>query len=188
MRVAITSVILAITLALVFSLPALAGEAVSRSITMTGLDEISITLDKTQWPLGNVASNTEYYTSPPIEWCTLTVEGNRNVNTFIVGEDAEWVDRPNDYKWTLSDDGSNGEHIYGLWFRISHDTTRGPRGDGYVPITKTPSEFWPYSGGSGSSLAPGDTKRFGLRLLTPTYFYSGRQMQTQITISAVAAQ
>jgi hypothetical protein len=153
---------------------------------MTGLDEISITLDKTQWPLGTVASNTEYKTTPPIEWCTLNVTGNRNVNTFIVGKDAEWVDNPGDYKWTLSNDGSNGEHTYGLWFRISGDTTRGPLGNGYVPITKTSSEFWPYPG-RGTSLAPGDTRKFGLRLLTPTYFVGGRQMQTQITISAVAA-
>ncbi|MGB6873738.1 MAG: hypothetical protein WBE46_06345 [Dehalococcoidia bacterium] len=75
--------------------------------------------------------------------------------------------------------------MYGLQFRISGDTTRGPLGDGYVPITKTEGEFWPYGG--GSSLAPGDTKQFGLKLLTPTYFVGGRQMQTQITISAVAA-
>ena len=150
------------------------------TITMTGLNEISISLDKTQWPLGTVASNTEYETIPQIEWCTLTVQGTCNVNTFIVGDDAKWISDPNTYKWTLSNDGTNGDHIYGLRFRISGDTARG-----YVPITKTQSEFWPYSG--GSSLAPGDHKQFGLRLLTPTYFYSGRQMQTQITISAVAA-
>jgi hypothetical protein len=174
--------VVAITLALIFSLPVLAQENGTITITMTGLNEISISLNKTQWPLGSVASNTEYETSPPIEWCTLTVEGNCNVNTFIVGDDAKWVDNPSTYKWTLSNDGTNGEHIYGLWFRISGDTTRG-----YIPITKTQSEFWPYTGGSGSSLAPGDTKQFGLRLLTPTYFVSSRQMQTQITISAVAA-
>ncbi|NWF77157.1 MAG: hypothetical protein HXY36_00925 [Chloroflexi bacterium] len=185
MRVAITSIILAITLALVFSLPALAQDSATITITMIGLNEISITLDKTEWSLGEVASNTEYETSPSIEWCTLTVQGTCNVNTFIVGDDAKWVDNPNDYKWTLSNDGSNGEHIYGLWFRISGDTEANGRG--YVPITKTQSEFWPYPGGPGSSLAPGDTKQFGLRLLTPTYFYSGRQMQTQITISAAAA-
>jgi hypothetical protein len=181
MKAAIASIVVAIMLVLIFSLPALAQESAAITITMTGLDEISVTLDKTQWPLGNVASNTEYKTSPPIEWCTLTVEGTRNVNTFIVGKDAEWVDNPDAYKWTLSNDGTNGEHIYGLWFRISGDTARG-----YVPVTKTQSEFWPYAG-QGSSLAPGDTKKFGLRLLTPTYFVSGRQMQTQITISAVAA-
>jgi hypothetical protein len=182
MKAVITSIAVAIILALIFSLPALAQESSTITITMTGVNEISISLDKTQWPLGNVASNTEYETSPSIEWCTLTVEGNCNVNTFILGEDAEWVDNPGVYKWTLSSDGTNGENIYGLWFRISGDTARG-----YVPITKTQSEFWPYSGGSGSSLAPGDTKQFGLRLLTPTYFVGGRQMQTQITISAVAA-
>jgi hypothetical protein len=180
MKIAVTSIVIAIILALAVSLPALASQNSTVTITMTGLNEISISLDKTEWPLGTVASNTQYETSPAIEWCTLTVAGTCNVNTSIVGDDAKWVGNPADYKWTLSNDGTNGEHIYGLWFRISNDTTRG-----YVPITKTQSEFWPYSG--GSSLAPGDTKQFGLRLLSPTYFYSGRQMQTQITISAVAA-
>jgi len=180
MKIAITSTAIAIILALAVSLPALAQQNSTITITMTGLNEISISLDKTQWPLGTVASNTEYETIPQIEWCTLTVQGTCNVNTFIVGDDAKWISDPNTYKWTLSNDGTNGEHIYGLRFRISGDTARG-----YVPITKTQSEFWPYSG--GSSLAPGDHKQFGLRLLTPTYFYSGRQMQTQITISAVAA-
>lgn len=182
MKARIVSILLAIILALLFSLPASAGESGTITITMTGVDEISISLDKTEWPLGEVASDTEYVTSPPIEWCTLTVEGNCNVNTFIVGEDAKWADNPGTYKWTLSGDGTNGEDVYGLWFRISGDTTRG-----YVPITKTEGEFWPYSGGSGSSLAPGDTKQFGLRLLTPTYFVGSREMQTKITISAVAA-
>ena len=180
MKAVITSIVVAIILALIFSLPALAQESGTITITMTGVNEISISLDKTQWPLGEVAADTEYVTSPPIEWCTLTVEGNCNVNTFILGEDAEWVDTPSAYKWTLSNDGTNGENVYGLWFRISGDTARG-----YVPITKTEGEFWPYAG--GSSLAPGDTKQFGLKLLTPTYFVGGRQMQTQITISAVAA-
>ena len=187
MKVVITSIVAAIVLVLIISLPALAQDSTTITITMTGLNEISITLDKTQWPLGTIASNTEYVTSPPIEWCTLTVEGNCNVNTFIVGDDAAWISDPNAYEWTLSSDGTNGEHIYGLWFRMSGDTTRGPLSDGFVPVTKTQSEFWPYSGGSGSSLAPGDAKQFGLRLLTPAYFISGRQMQTQITISAVAA-
>jgi hypothetical protein len=180
MKAVITSILAAIILALIFSLPALAQDSGTITITMKGVNEISISLDKTQWPLGNVASDTEYTTSPPIEWCTLTAGGNCNMKTFIVGEDAKWVDNPGAYKWTLSSDGTNGDHIYGLLFRISGDTTRG-----YVPITKTEGEFWPYSG--GSSLAPGDTKQFGLKLLTPTYFVGGRQMQTKITISAVTA-
>jgi len=187
MKVVITSVIVAVILASVFSLPLLAQESGTITVTMTGVNDISISLDKTQWPLGEVAANTEYITSPPIEWCTLTVEGNGNVNTFIVGENAEWIDDPTAYEWTLSADGINGDNVYGLQFRISGDTTRGPLGDGYVPITKTQDEFWPYAGGSGSSLAPGDTKQFGLKLLTPTYFVGSRQMQTQITISAAAA-
>ena len=180
MKAVITSIVVAIILALIFSLPALAQDSDAITITMTGVNDISISLDKTQWPLGEVATDTEHMTSPPIEWCTLTVEGNCNVNTFIVGEDAEWIDNPSAYKWTLSSDGTNGDNVYGLQFRISGDTTRG-----YVPVTKTEGELWPYGG--GSSLAPGDTKQFGLKLLTPTYFVGGRQMQTQITISAVSA-
>jgi len=187
MKTTVTSIAVVIILALIFSLPVLAQESGTITITMTGVNEISISLDKTQWPLGNIAADTEYTTSPPIEWCTLTIEGNCNVNTFILGEDATWVDNPGAYKWTLSSDGTNGENVYGVWFRVSGDTARGPLGDGYVPITKTQGELWPYSGGSGSSLAPGNTKQFGLRLLTPTYFVGGRQMQTQITISAVTA-
>ena len=91
MKAVITSIVVAIILALVFSLPALAQESGIITITMTGVNDISISLDKTQWPLGEVATDTEYMTSPPIEWCTLTVEGNCNVNTFILGEDAEWA-------------------------------------------------------------------------------------------------
>jgi len=180
MKAVITSIVVAIILAVILSLPALGEDSDTITITMTGVNEISISLDKTQWPLGEVATDTEYTTSPPIEWCTLTVEGNCNVNTFIVGEDAEWVDNPSAYKWTLSTDGTNGENVYGLRFRISGDTARG-----YVPITKTEGEFWPYS--NHPPLEPGQYKQFGLKLLTPTYFVGDRQMQTQITISAVAA-
>ena len=187
MRAGITSALVAIVLALIFCLPALAQDSGTITITMTGVNEISISLEPTEWLIGDVASDTEYSTSPPIQWCTLTVTGNCDVNTFIVGEDAKWVENPGAYKWTLSSDGTNGDDMYGLWFRMSGDTERGPRGDGYVPITKAKSEFWPYSGGSGSSLAPGDKKQFGLRLLTPTYFYGDREMKTTITISAVAA-
>ena len=179
MKAVIMSIVAVIVLALISELPALAEESGTITITVTGVNEISIGLDKTQWPLGEAASDTEYTTSPPIEWCTLTVQGNCNVNTFIVGEDAKWVDNPGAYEWTLSNDGGNGKNVYGLWFRISGDTPRG-----YVPITKTEVEFWPY--GDGSSLAPGDTKKFGLKLLMPAYFVGGRQMRAKITISAVA--
>jgi hypothetical protein len=91
MRAGVASFLLAIILVLTFCWPALAADSRSITITMIGVvDEISITLDKTQWPLGEVASDTEYKTSPPIEWCTLNVTGNCAVETFIVGEDAKW--------------------------------------------------------------------------------------------------
>ena len=184
MRTEILSILSAIALIFSFPLPALAGDSGTITITMTGANEISITLDKSNWNLGNIALGAARETTPPVEWCTLNVTGNCNVKTFIQGEDARWGST--DYKWTLSSDGSNGKDKYGLWFRISGDTTRGPNADGYVPIMKTQSEFWPYPG-EGSSLAPGDKKQFGLRLVAPSYFYGGRQMQTEITISAVAA-
>jgi len=182
---AVTAVILAaLVLVLVLSLPALADDSQVVTITMTGASHVAISLTHEQWPLGDVARDEEHHTIPKIEWCTLEVTGNSAVDTFIVGLDATWVDDHGAYKWTLSDDGSNGPDLFGLWFRISGDTTRGPHGDGYVPITKTQSEFWPYDG--GSSLGPGDTKKFGLRLLTPSEFTGGRTMETQITIIAVA--
>jgi hypothetical protein len=180
MKVGMIGLVIAVGLALVFSLPALASQNSTITITMTGLNEISISLDKTEWPLGTIASNTVYETVPAIEWCTLTIAGTCNVKTLIVGDDAQWIGHPGAYQWTLSDDGTNGEHIYGLWFRVSGDTTRG-----YVPITKTQGELWPYA--EEPSLTPGDKKQFGLRLLSPTYFYSSRQMQTQIIIGAVVA-
>ena len=83
MRVTFTSIIVAVVLALTVSLPVLAQENATITITMTGLNEISISLDKTQWPLGTVASNTEYETSPAIEWCTLTVQGTCNCYSHL---------------------------------------------------------------------------------------------------------
>jgi hypothetical protein len=182
MKTVITSILLAAVLALIFSLPALGEESESITITMTGVSEISISLDKTQWQLGEVATDMEYTTSPAIEWCTLEVIGNSAVKTFIVGEDARWYEDGvgKNYYWTLSDDGTNGETIYGLLFRISGDAARG-----YVPITNTEDEFWPYS--DHPPLEPGQYKQFGLKLLTPTYFVGNREMRTRITISAVAA-
>jgi len=184
MRVVTAVIVAALVLVMVFSMPTLAEESQTVTITMTGASSIGISLTHDHWPLGEVAPDTEYYTNPQIRWCTLTVTGNSAVKTFIEGSDATWVDNPGAYKWTLSADGSNGPHVYGLWFRIYQDTTRGPHGDGYVPVTKTLSEFWPYGG--GSSLEPDASKKFGLRLLTPSEFTGGRTMETQITIVAVA--
>jgi len=185
MKKAITLTSATLVLVLAVSLPALAEESQSVTITMTGASHIGISLDIEHWPLGEVAPSKDYYTVPKINWCTLTVTGNSAVNTFIMGQDATWGDDPGAYKWALSDDGSTGPHVYGLWFRISGDTTRGPHGDGYVPITSALSEFWPYDG-VGGSLQPGQSKQFGLLLLTPSEFVGGRTMETQITIVAVA--
>lgn len=190
MKTGIISISLAVILVLIPCLPAIAqdNDAETITITMTGVNEISITLDKTEWPIGDVASDTECVTSPPIDWCTLENDGNVNVNTFVVGEDAKWYEDGvgKNYYWTLSNtnesdisDSVRG-HKYMLWFRVHGDTDRD-----YVLITKELSEFWPPYG--GSSIGVGDKKQFGLKLLTPTFFYAGREMKTTITISAVAA-
>ncbi len=184
MKKVIPVILAALVLALVLSLPAMADDSEVVLITMTGASHVAISLDTTHWPLGDVAPDTEYYTNPEKQWCTLEVTGNSAVDTFIEGRDATWADDPGAYKWTLSHDGSNGPDVFGLWFRISGDTTRGPDDDGYVPITTEQSEFWPYD--DGESLEHGDTKQFGLRLLTPSEFTGGRTMETQITIIAVA--
>jgi hypothetical protein len=186
--VEIASLLLASILALMPCLPALAADTGTVTITMTGVDEISITLEPTAWPLGDVSPDTEYLTSPPIDWCTLTNTGNVSVNTFIVGEDARWYEHGTgkNYYWTLSDsnesdpeDATRG-HKYMLWFRVHGDTDRG-----YVLITKEAAAFWPPEG--GSSISAADSKQFGLKVLSPTFFYGGREMKTTITISAVAA-
>ena len=191
MKTGILSILLAIIVALIPCLSALADETGTITITMTGVSEISITLDKTEWPIGNVASDEERLTEPSIDWCTLKNEGNVNVNTCIVGEDAQWYKDgvAQNYYWTLITDESHVSdderpHEYALWFRVHGDNP--PEGRGYVLIRKTESELWPWSGG-GSSIGVGDTKQFGLKLLTPTFFYAGREMKTPITISAVAA-
>jgi len=88
MRAVILSTLLALTLVSSSILPVLADDTDAITITMTGADEISITLDRASWGpedvggTGLVSADTEYLTDPPIEWCTLTVSGNCNVNTF----------------------------------------------------------------------------------------------------------
>ena len=48
MKTVIMSIVVAVILALISSLPALAAESEVITITMTGVNEISISLDKTQ--------------------------------------------------------------------------------------------------------------------------------------------
>jgi len=48
-----------------FSLPSLTQKSDIITTNMMGVSDISISLDKTQWPLENLASNTEYATNSP---------------------------------------------------------------------------------------------------------------------------
>jgi len=189
MKIVITSIVVAVILALIFSLPVLADSTGEVTITMDTESVMAITLSQTNWPIGNVSSNTEHMTSPAATWCTITNAGNANVNIYIQGKDAQWLGQPvNTYKWTLSNDGTNGDHRYVLWYHIANDTA-----DSYTLITKEElpmthvKDDSPLDGSPLNLSAHGDYAQFGLKLLTPTFFYGGRQMETHITISAVAA-
>jgi hypothetical protein len=194
----IISILLVATLALIPYLPVVAQDDSTGTITITmiGLPEISITLSQTEWKPageGTVSPNAEYKTggteAAVPTWCILTNAGNVNINTFIVGEDATCMDKPT-YTWALSSDGTIGNRKYGLWFIFE--------GANYVPIAKTLGEFQPHPGASGEDMGVGDSRNFGLKLLTPEpdfyddkgvgYFSVGSAaMKTTITISAVAA-
>lgn len=175
----IASIILAIILTLIPSLLVLAEDVATGTvtITMTTGTVLEIELDPTTWEMGQVEPNTEYKTNPEKTWCTMTNRSNCTVNTYIKGEDAERVGYPAQ-EWTLSDDGTNGQNEYALWYWIAWT------GSDYVPITKDET-------GMGAEFCPnldsGNEKQFGLKLLTPTSFYGGREMKTTVTISAVAA-
>ncbi len=186
---------LATVLALVALLPVTAQDDSSSTITitMTGASEFAINLEPTEWkPVGEEAPipDTTYETGTT--WCTLTVEGNCNVDAYVAGEDAVWVEDPGAYSWILSSSADNDIGVYVLWFIVQDDER------GYVLIPEASEgspgvEFYP------SSLSPGPdgAKQFGLKLLTPEadfakdgvgYFSVGdATVETHVTISAVAA-
>jgi hypothetical protein len=185
MKTGIIGVLLAIILALALYLPALAQNNTEEiTITINTGSTIGITLSQANWDLGNVSSNMEYLTEPPAEWCTITNTGNTNVNLKIEGVDAKQIGYPA-YKWNLSDDETNGEHKYVLWYHIAGDDVGS-----YTLVTEDEVTMQSTKHGSQSDLslqAHDDHAQFGLKLLTPTYFYGDRTMETNITISAVAS-
>lgn len=193
MKIGIVSLLLVIILAIIPRLSVVAQESGTITITMTGVEEISITVNPTSWsPAGGstVSPNTSYETGST--WFTLTIGGNCSANTFIAGEDAVCAE-DSTYKWALSSDGENVKGVYVLWFKLYEDYA-DERGEVLIPKASDESlgeVFYP------TSLGPGDTKQFGLKLLTPIpdftkgdtgYFSVGdATMETTITISAVAA-
>jgi len=194
----IVSMALAIILALIPCLPALAADDSTVTITVATNKDIDITLqDKegdplTNWDIGDVEPNTECPTNPT--WCTITNKGNCVVDIRIKGENAVWVDDPGAYyTWTLSSDNTTALKKYALLYHIA-----GDKADSYTPITEVPTlmkHIKPNGddGGPLTLIGNGDQKQFGLKLLPPLadtstgHFYGDRQMETHITISAVAA-
>lgn len=194
-KIGIVSILLSLILALIPYLPSLAQDDSTGTIaiTMTGAYEISITVSPASWgPVGGatVKPNTPYETDST--WFTLAIGGNCGVNTFVAGEDAVCAE-DSTYKWALSSDEENAKGVYVLWFKL-YEEYGDERGDVLIPKASDESlgeVFYP------TSLGPGDSKQFGLKLLTPEpdfikdgvgYFSVGdAPMQTKITISAVAA-
>ena len=184
MKTGIISILGAILLVLTPSLPASASESGTITITMTPVETvISISLDKASWPLGEVTEDSEYKTDPEATWCTITNEGNVNVDVGIVGKNAPL----GSFKWFLSEDGTNsgvGSYPeYALWYHMAMDTEGS-----YTSITLTQTSM--KKGGESITLEIASTKQFGLKLLTPDSFpseYVDKEMTTHITISAVPA-
>jgi len=186
-RIAVVTILAAVILAAIAYLPVMAADNSTggTTITMNTTSVMAISLSQTGWkPAGEdvVSLNTTYKTDLPASWCNVTNEGNANVTIYIQGEDAKWVTNP-EYKWTLSGTGDNGKNVYALWYHIYDDTA-----DSYSLITKTGTPMkWTRDGKLLNLRKHGVTERFGLKLLTPTYFVGGRSMQTNVIISAVAA-
>jgi len=184
MKTGILSILGVILLILTPCLPASASESGTVTITMTAAETtVSISLDKTEWALGQVTEDTEYKTDPEATWCTITNEGNVAVDLGIKGEHAG----SDPLMWALSEDGTNdgfgGYPEYALWYHIAGDAQGS-----YTSITLTQTSV--KKGGEATTLEIADTEQFGLKLLTPDVFPSGhigKAMPTQITISAVKA-
>jgi len=137
--------------------------------------KVELTSSQTEWNIGEVEPNKTKQTSPAKEWCTITNTGNCPVNLNIKGENAVDVANPG-YEWALSDDGTNGKDRYALWYWIARYSPD------YTLITTSERPFY-----NGNRLEEGGAMQFGLKLLTPTEFEPGRQMETSITISVVIA-
>ena len=184
MKTGIISILGAILLVLTPSLPASASDSGAITITMTGVETvISISLDKTNWPLGDVTENAEYKTDPEATWCTITNAGNVNVALSTKGAHAG----SDPLMWALSNDGTNdgfGSYPeYALWYHIAMDSEESYTS---ITLTETPMK----KGGENITLDADAQKQFGLKLLTPDSFpseYIGKEVTTHITISAVKA-
>lgn len=134
---------------------------------------VGLTSSQTEWNIGDIEPNQVKKTAPEKTWCTITNKGNCSVNLSIKGENA--VDAAHSgYEWVLSDDGTNGKEKYALWYWIAYYSPD------YTLITTSERPFY-------NGLEVGGVKQFGLELLAPVEFEPAKNMETNITISAVAA-
>jgi len=159
---------------------------------------IAIELSRTDWLLGNITEDTVYKTDPEASWCSINNTGTVNVDIRSKGDDAasiaykvgnNWTSPDTSgYHWILSSDGTNNDAgpdfaEYALWYHISGDTA------GNYTLIATAEDFMRKNGEDKISLTPGQSKQFGLKLLTPAAarFVKDKKMQAHIIISAVKA-
>lgn len=156
---------------------ALARDSVTIKITMhtpgPKVLAIELTSSQTEWAIGGIEPDQVKRTDLEKTWCTITNRGGCLVNLRIKGEDAVDIDNSS-YEWVLSDDGTNGKEKYALWYWIALHS------EDYTLITTSERQFY-------NGLEVGGAKKFGLKLRAPTEFEPNRNMETHITISAVAA-
>ncbi|MCD6599321.1 MAG: hypothetical protein J7L19_01945 [Dehalococcoidia bacterium] len=184
----IASIMLAIALSVTPYLAVLAQESDNETITITMTTKavIEIELDPPNWETGTIRPEEDKKTEK--DHFTIINNGNCEVDTYIKGEDAVWVDDPGTYKWELSNDDSNGTQKYALWYEQANENN-------YTPIKEDKNGF-------GDLFIPnlgigeGSSRKFGLKLKAPMadyakdgieYFYEGGEMETIVTISGVIA-
>jgi len=178
-KVKLASVVLAFILILMPLSAALAQDSITIKITLHTpapkmlAVKVELTSSQTEWNIGEVGPGELKKTAPEKTWCTITNRGTCSANLSIKGENAVDVADPG-YEWALSDDGTNGKDRYALWYWIARYSSD------YTPITISERPFY-------NGLEAGGEKQFGLKLLAPTEFEPGRNMETNITISAVCS-
>lgn len=130
----------------------------------------SIEVDPSSWSVNSgtpVDEDSNYTTG--LTYFTITNNSGGDVTITIGGTDMAG----GGYTWDLSDDGSNGDMVYGMYAGLS--------GGSYNIVVK---EDTPYNT-LVSGLADEGTQDFGLSIYTPTVFDDGNAKSGAITLTAV---
>ena len=128
----------------------------------------SIEISVSTWDVnsgGPVDEDTIYSTG--LTWCTITNNSGGAVTITVGGADLVG----GGYTWDLSDDGSNGDMVYGMY--------AGLEGVSYNIVVKESSPYNTLKSG----LADEGTQAFGLQIETPTVFDDGNEKSGIMTLT-----